>query len=133
MTASTYLAKVLPMQKLTVRRLTPSDMDLWFEMRIESLRDNPSAFLASPEIELSQGVEFFRKRIANGNDENIIVGCFAGDEIVGSVGLYRESAPKARHKGTIWGMFVSFLCAWTRFIDSNFFKCSLVLLASSDN
>ncbi len=94
------------MKQLIVRRLTPLDLDHWFKMRIESLHDSPSAFLASPEIELSQGVEFFRERVANGNDENIIVGCFVGDELVGSVGLYRESAPKARHKGTIWGMFV---------------------------
>jgi ribosomal protein S18 acetylase RimI-like enzyme len=81
-------------------------MDRWFEMRIESLYDSPSAFLASPETELSQGVEVFRERIQNGGNENLIIGCFDGDNILGSVGLFRESAVKARHKGTIWGVYV---------------------------
>jgi ribosomal protein S18 acetylase RimI-like enzyme len=81
-------------------------MDLWFKMRIESLHESPSAFMASPEIEIAQGVESFRERIASGGDENILVGGFDGDQIVGSVGLYRETTPKARHKGTIWGMYV---------------------------
>lgn len=94
------------MKNIEIRRLRPEEMDHWFTMRIESLNDSPSAFLASPEIELAQGVEFFRSRMRDGGDDNIIFACFEGEQIVGSVGLYRESPPKARHKATIWGMYV---------------------------
>ncbi len=94
------------MSNLEIRRILPADMDLWFKMRIESLYDSPSAFLASPETELSKGVETFRDRIAKGGDNNVIFACFDGAQIVGSVGVVRETHLKAQHKGTIWGMYV---------------------------
>jgi ribosomal protein S18 acetylase RimI-like enzyme len=94
------------MSNLKIQRVLPGDIERWFKVRIESLYDSPSAFLASPETEISQGADYFKKSIENGGDENVIFGCFEGDEIVGSVGLYRESAAKARHKGTIWGVYV---------------------------
>jgi RimJ/RimL family protein N-acetyltransferase len=94
------------MSKIEIRRVHPSEMDHWFEMRIESLRESPSAFMSSPETELAQGVEVFRERIANGENENLIFAAFDGETIAGSVGLVRDSALKARHKATIWGMYV---------------------------
>lgn len=94
------------MSKLEIRRILPADMDLWFKMRIESLYDSPSAFLASPETELARGIESFRERISKGGDDNVIFACFDGAQIVGSVGLVRESHLKAKHKGTIWGMYL---------------------------
>lgn len=92
--------------KIEIRRIKPEEMDRWFEMRIESLHESPSAFLASPETELSRGVEEFRERIANGGNENLIFAAFDGENIAGSVGLVRDSMLKARHKATIWGMYV---------------------------
>ena len=81
-------------------------MDLWFTMRIESLNESPSAFLASPKKELSQGADFFRARIVEGGDNNVIFGCFDGEILAGSVGLVREGHQKASHKAFIWGMYV---------------------------
>lgn len=89
-----------------VRRLVPADMERWLDLRIESLNDSPSAFMASPEGELSVGVEVFKERISKGGDANVIFGAFVGNEIVGCVGLIQETATKAKHKATIWGMYV---------------------------
>ncbi len=36
-----------------------------------------------------------------------IFGAFAGAQIVGMAGYFRESSPKERHKGMLWGMYVS--------------------------
>ncbi len=94
------------MKDYKIRRLEPADTESWLNLRIESLVDSPSAFMASPETELSEGIETCRERIANGGDKNVIFGCFFGTEIVATVGLYQESALKAKHKGTIWGMYV---------------------------
>jgi len=94
------------MSNLEIRRIQPSGMDQWFTMRIQSLRDSPSAFLASPETELAQGVEFFRARIAEGGNDNVIFGCFDGQDLVGALGIVREGQLKARHKAFIWGVYV---------------------------
>jgi ribosomal protein S18 acetylase RimI-like enzyme len=91
---------------MIIRRVEPADMDRWFEMRIQSLKEVPDAFLASPEAELAQGLEFFRARVANGANENAIFAAFDGDTLAGSVGLVRDSHKKASHKAIIWGMYV---------------------------
>ena len=89
-----------------IKRLKPEDMDRWFELRMEALKDTPSAFLADPETEHKQGVEFFRKRLVDGGDENLIFGAFKGSSLIGNIGLVREGRPKSRHKAFIWGMYV---------------------------
>lgn len=87
-------------------------MDRWFEMRIQSLKEVPDAFLASPETELGQGVEFFRERVAKGGIENAIFAAFETNDpssrevIAGTVGIVREHHIKAAHKAFIWGMYV---------------------------
>jgi RimJ/RimL family protein N-acetyltransferase len=95
------------MSKLEIRRVQPHESAAWFKMRIESLYDCPSAFLSSPETELAQGADFFRKRIAEGGEDNVIFACFDGEICVGSVGVVREEHLKANHKAFIWGMYVS--------------------------
>jgi GNAT superfamily N-acetyltransferase len=35
-----------------------------------------------------------------------IFGAFLEERIVGMAGFYRESSPKERHKGMLWGMYV---------------------------
>lgn len=91
---------------MLVKRIEHKDVEKWFEMRIESLYESPSAFMANPEDEKAQGIDSFKKRVLEGGNDNLIFACFNDDEIVGSVGLYRETTVKAQHKGTIWGMYV---------------------------
>ncbi len=95
------------MENLIFKRVLPEEMDLWFSMRIDSLNESPSAFLASPQKELEQGVDFFRSRIIKGGDDNVIFGCLFEGKFIGSVGIVREGHEKASHKSFIWGMYVS--------------------------
>lgn len=43
-------------------------------------------------------------------DSGFVVGAFAGAELIGMGGFYREDRPKIWHKGTIWGVYVT--AAW---------------------
>lgn len=95
------------MKNLEYKRLSAEDMDLWFPFRIASLKESPTAFLADPEKELSQGVDFFRSRIVEGGDDNVIFGCFEANKIVGAIGVVREFHLKSSHKAFIWGMYVA--------------------------
>ena len=95
------------MDELEFRRILPEDMEKWFSLRIESLKNTPSAFLASPETDLEKGSDFFKARIVEGGDSNLIFGCFDKNELVGTVGIVRETHLKAKHKAFIWGMYVN--------------------------
>lgn len=68
-----------------MRRVRIGDAEQWFEMRMASLKEAPSAFSASFEEEQAEGIEFFRQRIASGGDENLIFGAFSNANLVGSV------------------------------------------------
>jgi len=51
-------------------------------------------------------MEAFRARLAAASDENFVLGAFAGEKLVGTVGFGRNTRLKDRHKGRIWGVFV---------------------------
>ena len=88
----------------SLRRLAASDTDDYRELRLEGLLKNPEAFGASWEDEVSQPLDWFAERLKN----NIVFGASlpAGPALVGIVGLLVPEAPKLRHKGKLWGMFV---------------------------
>jgi GNAT superfamily N-acetyltransferase len=47
-----------------------------------------------------------RERLSQAPD-NVIVGAFTDDALVGSVGLFREAREKTRHRAWIWGVYLT--------------------------
>ncbi len=88
-----------------LRRLGSVDADPYRRLRIEALRTCPELFGASWEVEASQRLEWFAERLQS----NFVVGGWreASEALVGIAGLHVPEALKSRHKGQLWGMFVS--------------------------
>ncbi len=77
---------------------------------MEALLTNPEAFGSTYEESVNRTIEEVRCRI-NTTDENYILGAYSpSDELVGMVGFKRETGRKLRHKGKIWGMYVTEAC-----------------------
>jgi len=87
-----------------IRQLTEADVEVYRELRLLSLRESPPAFTNSYE-EFSQRTTDSITQQLRGH-ENFTLGAFEGDQLVGMVGFYRESALKLRHKGYIVSMYV---------------------------
>jgi ribosomal protein S18 acetylase RimI-like enzyme len=51
--------------------------------------------------------EEYASRLRSGDTGNFVLGGFEGEAMVAMTGFYREAAVKRRHKGWIWGVFVS--------------------------
>ncbi|MEP6607955.1 MAG: GNAT family N-acetyltransferase [Burkholderiaceae bacterium] len=86
--------------------LTPADAPAFQTLRLQGLKECPSAFASSFEEEEHRPIEKIAERLlrrANG----AIFGAFVNDGLVAVVGLQRESARKLAHKAFIWGMYVS--------------------------
>jgi ribosomal protein S18 acetylase RimI-like enzyme len=47
------------------------------------------------------------RRIGDDPDYNFIVGAFLDGELAGTAGFFRERKLKTRHKGQIWGVYVT--------------------------
>lgn len=89
--------------RMIIRRLASSDAAAFQSLRLEALRDSPSAFSASYEEEAATPLAAIAGNLAQRN----LFGAFAGAELAGMVGVGRESAPKLRHKGYIRAMYVA--------------------------
>jgi ribosomal protein S18 acetylase RimI-like enzyme len=89
-----------------VRRLTAHDAEAFREVRLRSLRDDPAAFTNSYEEFSRQPIERVRTRLT-GEGDDFMLGAFLDGELVGTVGFYRETALKLRHKGHLVTMYVT--------------------------
>lgn len=91
-----------------LRLLTPDDAEAWWQLRLEMLRNDPESFADSAEEHETTTVEAARQRLAAGDPvENFVVGAFEDVNLVGTAGFFRRENDKERHKGHVWGVYVS--------------------------
>lgn len=88
-----------------IRLLSESDAEVYRDVRLRALREEPHAFLATPEDDVANNLDELRKRFRD--SEGGILGAFEDGALVGLCGYKRETAKKYRHKAFIWGMYVA--------------------------
>ncbi len=85
-----------------IRRLEAADVELFRDIRLESLRLAPESFGSDFASESEKPQEWFAERLTN----SAMFGAFQGAELLGIAGLYVEPAPRRAHKGVLWGVYV---------------------------
>ncbi|QDL56602.1 GNAT family N-acetyltransferase [Rhodoferax aquaticus] len=89
-----------------IRRLTPEDASVYWDLRLRGFREHPSAFTSSYEEEVKRPLTYAQARL--GSDSSATFwGAWEGNTLMGLVGLDRESRTKNRHKAVVIGMFVA--------------------------
>lgn len=91
-------------ESLSVRKLRPDDAEAFTALRLESLREEPLAFLSSPDDESAPTVDSVRQTLSNPG-ESAIFGAF-DPALCGCVGIYRDAHRKAQHKAFVWGLYL---------------------------
>lgn len=97
------------MSPIAVRRLGPSDFAQYKTIRLEAVKQEPTAFGGSYEDEVLLEDSFYQDRFAGlwAAPDNGVFGAFtSAEELVGVAGLFRQSNRKMSHKGMLWGMYV---------------------------
>jgi len=87
---------------LIVRRVLPSEAQLYQRLRMEGLVRHPDCFRIAPEDEADLSVPDVAKKIEAG----FVLGGFLDGDLVGIAGLSALPGAKAKHKGLLWGMYV---------------------------
>lgn len=91
-----------------VRRLAPHDAAQYRSMMLEAYERHPDAFTSSGAERASLPLAWWEARVKVGEQASeMVMGAFHGAQLAGVAGLSFETRAKARHKATLFGMYVS--------------------------
>ena len=92
---------------IVVRRLTASDAAAFHRLRLEQLELEPKTFAESTDEVRAVSLEATAQRLAAPAGDSYVIGAFDGDDLIGTAGCFRSREGKTRHKGRVWGVYVT--------------------------
>jgi RimJ/RimL family protein N-acetyltransferase len=93
--------------ELLTRRLVPTDVDAYRPLMLEAYDAHPDAFTSSFAERSALPLAWWVSRLReDAGASEMVIGAFARDTLIGVAGLAFEPREKAKHKATLFGMYV---------------------------
>ncbi|WP_349409448.1 GNAT family N-acetyltransferase [Pseudalkalibacillus sp. SCS-8] len=93
---------------IEIRKLRPEDASEYQRIRVEGLKEFPEAFASSYDEEADRSIEDVSKRLDHKQPYTLFTaGAYYGRELVGIGTFVQHSKRKTKHKGEIFGVYVT--------------------------
>ena len=93
-------------EEFIIRHAESSDVDSFRELRLEALKNHPTAFGADYEESAARPNEHWQERLKMDKDQEALFFAESNSQLVGMTGIFRGSSKKSPHESTIWGVYV---------------------------
>lgn len=92
---------------MMIERLSPRHAAEYRALMLEAYADHPDAFTSTVAERKERPPAWWKARLSDKPDANkLVLGAFDGSTLIGAVGLSFERRERARHKATLFGMYV---------------------------
>ena len=89
-----------------IRILSPDDAPAYLALRLRALREHPEAFATSESEESRRSAAELARRLQPG-PEQVTVGAFENEHLLGFAALVRGNRARQRHRARLAGMYVA--------------------------
>lgn len=92
---------------MEIRKLTSDDAQVYWDLRLEALQQDPEAFATTYEDAISRVNPLERVESNLDSENSATLGAFIDNELVGVMTIAEEGAPKLRHRVNLFAVYVT--------------------------
>lgn len=93
-------------EEIAIRHSVLTDVDSYRELRLEALKNHPTAFGADYAENLRKPPTYWLERLTIKSDEQALFFAEQNRQLISMTGIFRSLSSKSRHAATIWGVYV---------------------------